>query len=88
MDVIRTPEEEIQEIDIQIAKIDEILAGQIEPSMPDVSGFDLEHPESAAKVQELTDNFNASHALWVEQVSFWNEKKELHLARKSELQSE
>lgn len=76
----RTVEEQIQEIDLQIAKVDEILAGQIQPSI-DISDGDSGYEDALA-------SYNNSMTVWNEQQTYWNQKRADLVAEKTQLESQ
>lgn len=87
--IIRTPEEEIAEIDSDIARIDEILAGQIEPVLTLPEGIDDMPTEHRGELEnKLNTSYVNSHKIWSAQQVEWNAKRDALLERKSELTSE
>jgi hypothetical protein len=82
-DLSRTPEEEILEIELQLEKLNEILLGQIEPTLtlPESDG-----PLPDNLVAEMTGNYEESHRIWTEQQTTLNQKIQERQERLAELQ--
>lgn len=86
--IVRTAEEEIEVIDLEIARIDEILAGQVEPELTLPETAEHDSVEGGELSNLATASHAQSHQTWTEQVAHWNTKKEQLLQRKTELAAE
>ena len=87
--VIRTTEEEIEVIDLEIARIDEILAGQTEPTLTLPDNIESMTTLDRGELENVINSaYTSSHKTWTEQVTYWNAKKEQLLQRKTELAAE